>query len=80
MAKKKSRKKKRSPRATAIDSVVGSGEKINGIDIYKVENTLETLTRANEFRKDEKLMRATEKLLKKRQDAQKIVAKQIRSR
>ena len=78
MAKKK-RKKRRRRATTAETPSLGRRKKIMGIEFYEVENALETLTRANEIQKDEKLMKATEKLLNKRQEAMDKVAKQIRS-
>ena len=79
-AKSKKRRKKRSSRTEAIESVVGtSGKKINGIELYQVESALDTLQRAQEMQKDERLMKATDKLLKRRQVALGKVAKQIRS-
>lgn len=73
MAKKtKSKKKKRSRRAETIEAAVpslGRPKKLNGIEIYQVESALDTLSRAREIQKDERLMKATEKLLDKRQIA-----------
>ena len=80
-AKSKKRRKKRSRRTEAIDSVVGTRQKkINGIDLYQVENALDTMTRAEEMQKDEKLMKATEKLLKRRRDALSKVDRSLKNR
>lgn len=84
MAKKiKGKKKKRNRRTKAIEATVptlGRSEKLNGIDIYKVESALDAMTRAEEIQKDEKLMRATEKLLKRRRDALDKVERSLKSR
>ena len=73
MAKKKKAKgKKRKSRTETIDAAVpslGRPKKLDGIEIYKVESALDTLSRAREIEKDEQLMKATEKLLERRQIA-----------
>lgn len=85
MAKKKKTKgkKKRSRRAEAIETAVpssGRSKKLNGIELYLVESALETMTRAEEIQKDEKLMKATEKLLKRRQVALDKVERSLKNR
>lgn len=81
MAHKKAKSKKRRSRKQTIDSVVGtSGKKINGIEAYLVESALDTMTRAEEIQKDERLMKATEKLLKRRQIALDKVERSLKNR
>ena len=77
MAKKK--RKKRRKRTTEAMPSSGRRKKINGIEFYEVDNALDTLTRSQEIQKDEKLMKATEKLLKNRQKALEKVAASIRT-
>lgn len=81
MAKKR-KKPRRAKRTEVIDSVVGNQQKINGIDIYKVEHALDIMAKSEDFKKDKKLMSATEKLLQRRKQAlrevEKIIAKRMR--
>ena len=82
MAKKKAKKRRRKRKSpeTALASPDSGRKKINGLEFYVVDNALDTMTRAEEIQKDERLMKATEKLLKTRQDALDQVERSLRSK
>ncbi len=84
MSKKKNRKRRKN---YDTDSNIGMAvptlerpKMVDGIEIYKVESALETLTRAREIQKDKRLMKAAGKLLKNKQAAMNEVAASISDR